>query len=340
MTTSNSIDFAVTGQDIVREALSICGVLGEGEEPNTAQLTSTLFTLNMMMKHWQAEGLNLFAVERLYLFLDMDRESYSLDHFTSLTDPEITRVVDDYRALRTVGSAVSGQSVLTFETGFAQEAWEGAPSVRVGDAVGIATTTDIFWTTVASLTADTLTITGTLTATVDAGTTVFTYGVGTSGGVDNRARRPMKLLEAYIRDERESSVDIPVGVISRRRYDRLSTKSTSGQINQAYYDSQTSSGELFVWPTTNDVSDVLLLVVQRTLHDIDTATNSPDYPQEWFLPLAWGLAELEAAKYGVPASERNYIANRSIVLKNEAMGFDEELYTSLFFGVDSRGEEL
>jgi len=55
MATSGSIDFATTRDDIITEALEQLGVLGEGESPSAAQLTSCSRTLNMMLKAWQAQ---------------------------------------------------------------------------------------------------------------------------------------------------------------------------------------------------------------------------------------------------------------------------------------------
>jgi len=62
MATSGSIDFAATRDDIITEALEQLGALGEGESPNAAQLASCGRTLNMLVKAWQGEGLNLFAL--------------------------------------------------------------------------------------------------------------------------------------------------------------------------------------------------------------------------------------------------------------------------------------
>ena len=67
MAVSGSTNFSVTRDDIINEALELLGVLGEGEVANTNQLTSASRTLNMMTKAWQADGLNLFAVQRSYL---------------------------------------------------------------------------------------------------------------------------------------------------------------------------------------------------------------------------------------------------------------------------------
>ena len=78
MSISNSIDFTVTSDEIITEALELLGVLGEGETPTADQIISSRRTLNMMTKTWQADGLNLFAVERTYLFPQQGVAEYDL----------------------------------------------------------------------------------------------------------------------------------------------------------------------------------------------------------------------------------------------------------------------
>ena len=63
MATSGSIDFSLTRDDIITEALEQLGVLGSGETANTDDVVSASRTLNMMTKAWQADGLTLFAVD-------------------------------------------------------------------------------------------------------------------------------------------------------------------------------------------------------------------------------------------------------------------------------------
>jgi len=76
MSTSGSIDFIVNRDDIITEALEHMGVLAEGQSPSTEQLTSMSRTLNMMVKAWQADGLNLFTIKKLYVYLEKDKKEY------------------------------------------------------------------------------------------------------------------------------------------------------------------------------------------------------------------------------------------------------------------------
>lgn len=317
MPISNNINFNITRDDIITEALELLNILGEGETPNPDQLLSSSRTLNMMTKTWQADGLNLFAVERQYLFTVDNQEEYSLsssttDHFTA-----------DFVETTLSADSASGATTITVTSD---------AGILDGDNIGIAFNNTVQWTTVnGAPAANVITLTDTLDNDVTTGAIVYAY--------TTKANRPMKIVEGYVHIG-TSNTDIPLGNISRRRYNRLSIKDTEGLVNQFYYDPQISAGNLFVWPTTDDEKNYLLLFVQRTLSDFDSAIDNPDYSQEWFLPLAYGLATLLAPKYGISAQQFSRISNISRYYYDIAKGFDEELYTSVYFAVDSRGEEL
>lgn len=317
MAVSGSTNFSVTRDDIINEALEMLGVLGEGELANTNQLTSASRTLNMMTKAWQADGLNLFAVERMYLFTEKLQEEYSLSATT--TD----HVTTDFTETTVAVAAIAGASTITVTD---------ATGILDGDQIGIASGTDVQWTTVnGTPAANVITLTDTLTVAVDVNAIVYAF--------TTVADRPMKVMEAYIHLA-SSNTDIPIGKISRRYYNQLSVKDNVGIINQFYYDPQVSAGQLFVWPTTDDEKNYIVMFVQRTLDDLDAGTDNPDFPQEWYLPLTLNLAVLLATKYGLPATEYREIASQAQAYYEMARGFDEELYTSVYMTPDQRGEDL
>lgn len=66
-----------TATDIITEALEILGVLAEGEVPSTAQTTSSLRTLNNMIKMWSADT-QIFAQNEYTLDLVASTNTYTL----------------------------------------------------------------------------------------------------------------------------------------------------------------------------------------------------------------------------------------------------------------------
>lgn len=312
MATSGSIDFTVDRDDIITEALEILGVLGEDETPNSAQRTSMSRTLNMLVKTWQAEGLNLFAVQRTYLFLEKNKHEYTL---TSSGDNFATSFI----STAVNGALSSGATTVTVDD---------ASSMSSGNDIGIYQSDGtMHWTTISgSPSGNDVNLSAAITADVDDDAVVYYY--------TDEANRPMRILEAY--HSQYLGDDTEIEIVSRKEYFSLPNKDTDGRVNQIYYDPQVTSPTLFVWPETDDPRDYLILIVQRTLDDFDSASDEADFPQEWYLPLAWNLAYLSANKYGVAYNDRFMIQQTAMQLYEVAFGFDNEHGTSVYFQPDLR----
>lgn len=298
MATSGSINLSASRDDIITEALEILGVLAEGTTPSAAQLTSCSRTLNYMIKAWQADGINLFAVQQVYLFLIKNQSAYSListttDHYTA-----------SFVETTTSAAALSGASsiVVTSATG-----------ISASDKIGVYQDGTMHWTTVnGAPSGSTVTLTAPLTADVASGAVVYAY--------TSKAKRPMRVLESVVHDEN----DTPIHVGSREEYFNQSGKGTDGRVNTIYFDPQVAAPKLYVWPQTDDERHYLKLYIQRTLEDVNAAVDEVDFPQEWYLPLAANLAVLLGPKYG---KSLNMLAAISAMADREyqrVSGFDTE----------------
>ena len=305
MPTSGSINLSASRDDIITEALEILGVIGEGVSPNSDQLTSAGRTLNYMVKTWQADGINLFAVQQVYLFLIKNQSAYSLigtttDHYTA-----------SFVETTTSAAASSGATNITVTS---------ATGISNGDRIGVYQASTMHWTTVNGAPAGTtVTLTAALTADVASGAVVYVY--------TSKANRPMRVLEAVVND----GFDIPIHIGSREEYFNQSDKGTDSRVNTVYYDPQVTSPKLYVWPQTDDERHYLKLYIQRTLEDFDASADVPDFPQEWYLPLAYNLAVLIAPKHGKSSS---VLGDLAALARNEyerVRGFDTEA-TSIFLG--------
>jgi hypothetical protein len=60
MATSGSVNYSLTRNDIITEALELIGVLAGGETASAADVVTADRSLNMMVKGWQAKGINLW----------------------------------------------------------------------------------------------------------------------------------------------------------------------------------------------------------------------------------------------------------------------------------------
>lgn len=298
MATSGSINLSASRDDIITEALEILGVLAEGASPSAAQLTSCARTLNYMIKAWQADGINLFAVQQVYLFLIKNQSAYSListttDHYTA-----------SFVETTTSAAALSGASSIVVAS---------ATGISASDKIGVYQDSTMHWTTVnGAPSGSTVTLTAPLTADVASSAVVYAY--------TSKAKRPMRVLESVIHDEN----DTPIHVSSREEYFNQSGKGTDGRVNTIYFDPQVAAPKLYVWPQTDDERHYLKLYIQRTLEDVDAAADEVDFPQEWYLPLAANLAVLLGPKYG---KSLNMLAAISAMADREyqrVSGFDTE----------------
>lgn len=70
--------YTVTKEDIIKEALELCGVLAADEEPSSADISSVGRSLNMLIKAWQTEGINIWAVAELEVPLEQDKKMYTI----------------------------------------------------------------------------------------------------------------------------------------------------------------------------------------------------------------------------------------------------------------------
>ena len=150
--------------------------------------------------------------------------------------------------------------------------------------------------------------------------------------------KPLKLLQAWNRNT-ISNVDIPMRIVTKDEYNRLGNKTTSGNPIQVYYDPRLDTGELHTFPTpsvTEAANNVLYVVYQSTFEDFDSSTDTPDFPQEWYDALTYGLATRLAPEYGVSTTERKTLWQEMTIIKQDALNFGGE-EGSLYCQRDSRG---
>lgn len=161
----------------------------------------------------------------------------------------------------------------------------------------------------------------------------YTIGLGQTVNI----AKPLKITQAILHDT-QTNVDIPMRIITRDEYLRLGNKTTSGQPIQIYYDPQRDTGVLYVYPPANAASvsyKQIKFTYQRPFEDFDASTDNPDFPQEWYEALKYGLASRLAGEYGISMDDRRQLMQEALLIKNEALGFGTE-EGSFFFSPDRR----
>lgn len=266
MALSGSIDFSLTASELITAALRTMGVLRAGQAASSSQTTVGMEALNILIKSLQNRGLNLFALEKTYLFLEDGKQRYTLsssgDHWTT-----------SFNSAQIATAGTSGDASIEVDS---------IVGISDGDYIGIKVDDGTMrWTTVnGSPSGTTVALDDVLDDDVSVDAYVYNY--------TTKADRPMNIDRLILRDV--SNNDTPVSMISLKEYSELTTKNTEGIVNTAYFDPQRTISYLNIWPTTNNTSDYLVVWVQRTLQDIDASTNDLDFPQEWYKALRYQLA--------------------------------------------------
>ena len=128
-------------------------------------------------------------------------------------------------------------------------------------------------------------------------------------------------------------------IITKQEYSILGNKTTSGKPIQLYYEPQRDQGvvSLFPTPASADVSSsVVYITYQRPFEDFNASSDTPDFPQEWYEAVVYGLAVRLAPEYGVPLDQRQLLIREAMEIKNSALSYGTE-EGSLYFGVERRG---
>lgn len=156
------------------------------------------------------------------------------------------------RALRLIGAIASGESPTTDESTDALTALNAMIDSWRNDRL-----------MVYALSESTLTLTPT-----DA-----SYTIGTGGNINTT--RPVKIESVFCR---AGSVDFPVEVVDKARFDAIPDKTTTSDIPQfVYYDSAVTTGNIKLWPvpTTANVLYVTMWTVLSTLASVSTEVTLP-----------------------------------------------------------------
>lgn len=127
-----------------------------------------------------------------------------------------------------------------------------------------------------------------------------TYNVGPLSGQP----RPLRILDAYLRDS--TGNDVSLTITSRYDYDTLGLKSAQGIPNQLFYDPQLNNGIITLYNVPIAAGSTLHIVAQRQIQDFNLATDNPDFPQEAFQMLKWGLAD----EIGMEQGARDVVLDR------------------------------
>ena len=297
MTTSNSVDFSISRDDLIEAALKHIAALGDGETPSATQYTEASLLLNMLVKAKMADGMPLWALKTGYVLPTTGASSISLG-------PSGGAATLSYTQTTTSAAAADGAStiVVTSATGFTTTYYIG---IEQDDGT-------MHWTTInGAPSGTTITLTAVLTDSVASGNKVYVY--------QTKLQRPLRIISSYLYNIDDAS-KYEISIVAKKDFDSLGGGTDASVPNQVSYDPQLVDGILGIYPRFYGGDDLIQIRFHRPFEDFDSSTDTPDFPQEYFLPLMVSLASLLAPKNGVPLDERKLLLQESKMIWDQALG--------------------
>lgn len=304
MTTSGVYSLSVNRDQIVRQAMLNIGKIDPGESPTAQETTDCVFLLNLLVKQWQgnadgAPGLKTWTRRHGHLFLSSTTGQYTVG-------PSGTGWTNSYVTTTTTSSAAAGQAVVlvTSSTG-----------MTAGDNFGLQLDSGaLFWSTIFTKVGLTITLTTNLPSVSSTGSVVFDY--------TTTAQQPVVIETVFLRDI--NNADTPVRMLTVQDYDNLPSKvdtTAPADPTSIYYEFLLTNSNLYTdCAAAQDVTKHLCLTYMEAVQGFVNATDNPEYPQEYFLPLTWGLAKQIAPMFNAPWTQNmqsNYEISLGIAQRKE-----------------------
>jgi hypothetical protein len=294
MALSASTDFPVTRDDLIKAALQHIGAIGDGDTPTATQLSEAGLLLNMLIKNWTTDGMQLWMRYYGYIFPVSGVQKTSLG-------AEGGNAATAYRWTTTSAASAAAATTITVTT---------VTGISNTNIIGVEQSDGTMqWTTVnGAPVGNVVTLTAALTGDVASGANVYAYATTA------KLTRPVDIVEAFRRHSADDS-DTPLREVSNQEYNNLSSKTEEGAVLQWSYDKvlgfsttgYPGNGDFYFWPRFENGDDVIVIKYIKEFDDLDSATQNPEFPQEWFLPIMLGLAWLLSPKNGIPLKERQLL---------------------------------
>lgn len=317
MATSGSIDWSVSRDDIIKASFQRIGVVASGGTPSTAQVTEASLILNGIVKSWAARlvapfwkygGMNILPqTDTSLIFVGNNNGN---DHCTY-----------SYSYTTTTAAALAVATTITVTS---------TTGISSGYYIGVELTDgDMHWTTVNGAPAgSTVTLTAGLPSDAASGALVYCY--------QTKADRVMRITFAEAFD-RVNGTSIPLKIVTTDEYLALTNKNITGTyplyLEYRARAGDTSVGYLRIWPRFNTGRYLVIANAIQNIQDFDALANTPDFPQEYFLPLVYELACALAPQYGIDINVQAWLRREADKLFSEIENNDYQ-EGSIYFRPD------
>lgn len=146
--------------------------------------------------------------------------------------------------------------------------------------------------------------------------------------------KPLKLLQAY-RTNSLDQTNINLTITADYDFNSLPGSSTGVPVNITYRPGNTT-GYFKVWPTPDSsipTGSTVYVIYQSEFEIFNITSDTPDFPQEWYLTLVYQLALLLAPEYGIPKEDRQILTAEAEKFLATVLSMGQE-DSSVFFSPD------
>ena len=317
MATSGSVGFQQTAQTIILDAFTDVTSFPTDQAMAAADSAFCLRRLNAMVKTWAAQGIHLWKVRDVTLFLVGGQAKYALGgaNGANATDALTTTTL--------FSDAAANQAVVTPTTRDPAYAVGGFIGLRLDDGT-------LHWSTIGSIASglirDDLTLDLGLPSAATAGNTLLSY--------PSASQRPQRITEA--RKAASDGNETQMRLMSRSDYMQLADKSSAGTPHSIYYDPQLTTGQVYLYPTPTDDVETVKFTAETVIEDFSALSDNADFPAEWTQALVRNLAYDIAPSYGVTGQVLGELKNRADESLDLVLSYDLE-YAPVTFSPNLTG---
>lgn len=304
MSTSGSVNFISTRNQIILDAFYKIGVYGRGRTVSSEDMELGVRTFNRMIKQWQTQNIHLWQREEGYLFIEKSVGEYQLGnassdaYLCSRTDAVFTTVTPAEAAGQTAISVASSAGMAT------------------NDFVAIELTDgNIHKTTITNVNSSVLiTIAAALPSAAAAGNSVYSF--------TSRTNKPLEILSIRRKTEiGDNSTTIPLTRLTQDEFMLLPNRQTDGYPTHYYYAPDISDGRLYLYQRPKSADIYFEVTFRRMLEDLDSEGDNMDFPVEWEEPAVYQLAYRLAPDFG---KDKNMLQPEASMLLDNLLNWDHE----------------
>ena len=291
-----------TRNDLIARAMRLTGRFAAGEPLSADTIHDVALTLNLMLKEWQTYGWYLWLEEEATCFFADGQYEYTIGSAASDDNATLSHVKTE---IYSAASAAQTSIVLDSTSG-----------MTAGDYIGIEEESNYLqWTTIGSVdTASQVTLASGLTYSTVVDNHVYAY--------TTKMQRPLAVRNARL--EYEDQHEVTLQTLSRDEWFDLADKTTEGVPVNIYWNPKKSSGKFYVWPRPSTVKHRLRFTACMPFTEFTSATQAPDFPEEWYDALTWCLAAEVAPEFGVAMDRITYLETKAMDKKMRLQVWDQE----------------